>query len=64
MIRTREFLTRTSPPDGVDKIETLWPLRQPDITPLDFFLKGIIDRVSLTNSVPSLDELKHRIQFQ
>jgi hypothetical protein len=38
-----------------------WPLRSPDIKPLDFFLWGYVKDIVYKTPLSSLDELKLRI---
>ena len=38
-----------------------WPLRLPDLTPLDFFLREYVKNIVYKTPVTSLDELKFRI---
>jgi hypothetical protein len=38
-----------------------WPMRSPDITPLDFFLWGYVKVIVYRTPVTSLNELKLRI---
>jgi hypothetical protein len=38
-----------------------WPPRSPDITPLDFFLRGYVKDIVYKTHVISFDELKLRI---
>jgi len=40
---------------------TRWPPRSPDITPLDFFLRGYVKDKVFSTPVPDITDLKARI---
>ena len=58
----RRFLDATFPNRWIGRDSpTPWPLRSPDITPLDFFLWGYVKDEVFSTPVPDVTNLKARI---
>ena len=60
-IRVREFLNESFPNRWLGRGLVAWPPRSPDLTPLDYFLRGHMKTLVYETKIDSRDALRRRI---